>query len=222
MIAKLKEHGCIVIHKCTTVRHAKSSQRMGADIISIDGAECGGHPGETAVGNWVLAASAARQLSIPFIISGGCATGTQLAAALTLGACGINMGTRFIATKEAPVHMNVKQALVNSTEHDTMLVLQSLQNTERVFKNKAAMTLAETERLYPGDKEKILPQVKGMLYKQVFHETGDIDQGIWSCGQSIGLITDVPSCQELLERLVKEAIDALQKGNACIKINSKL
>mmetsp|Transcript_5657 Transcript_5657/g.7879 ORF Transcript_5657/g.7879 Transcript_5657/m.7879 type:complete len:307 (+) Transcript_5657:61-981(+) len=146
-----KENGCYVIHKCVAIRHALTAQRLGADMISMDGFECGGHPGEDDIGNWVLLAQAARKLKVPFVASGGCANGAQLAAALALGAEGMNMGTRFMATKEAPIHPSIKQALVDGDEKATTLVMRSVRNTERVFKNTAAQKVREIENKTPGD-----------------------------------------------------------------------
>lgn len=137
-ILAFKENGIYVIHKCVQVKHALHAQKLGVDCISMDGFECGGHPGESDVGNWVLIPAAAKKLRIPFIVSGGCATGSQLIAALALGAEGINMGTRFICTQEAPVHTNIKLSIVNATENDTTLIMRSFKNTERVFQNPVA------------------------------------------------------------------------------------
>ena len=157
IISFFKANKCIVIHKCVSIRHALSAIKLGADMISVDGFECAGHPGEEDVGNWVLLAQAARKLKVPFIASGGNGTGRQLAAALMMGACGINMGTRFMATKEAAIHENIKNALVKGNETDTMLVMRSLRNTERVFKNPTAIKVAEIEHEKPGDIKAILP-----------------------------------------------------------------
>merc|ERR1719440_1795191 len=145
VIKKLKAAGIFVIHKCVAVRHALTAQRMGADMISMDGFDCGGHPGEEDVGNWVLLAKAGRTLKIPFVASGGNVTGSQLAAALAMGAEGVNMGTAFMATSEAPVHDGIKKALVEATERDTTHVFRSLGNTERVYKNKTAMEVRDIE-----------------------------------------------------------------------------
>lgn len=205
VITKLKEAGIIVIHKCVAVRHALAAQKMGADFISMDGLDCGGHPGEEDVGNWVLLAQAAQELSIPFVASGGCATGQQLAAALAMGAEGVNMGTRFMATKEAPIHQGIKDALVQAKVTDTTHVMRSVSNTERVYKNETAKKVQEIEAKSPGDFDQIYPYVKGENYRKSFQETGDATSSIWSCGQSIGLIKDVPTCAELLETVVSQA-----------------
>lgn len=164
-VKRFKAAGAFVIHKCTAVRHAKTAERLGVDMISMDGFECAGHPGESDIGNWVLLAKAARKLSIPFVASGGCGDGKQLAAALALGAEGMNMGTRWMATTEAPLHDNVKQALVEGDENSTVLVMRSMRNTERVYKNKAAMDVLETERQHPGDFSKISHIIKGENYR---------------------------------------------------------
>ena len=173
-VRQFKAAGSIVIHKCTQVRHAKAAERMGVDCISMDGFDCAGHPGEMDVGNWILFAKAARELKIPFVASGGCADGKQLAAALALGAEGMNMGTRFMATVEAPIHANIKQALVDGDEHSTTLIMRSLKNTERVFNNKTAKKVLEIEAEFPGQFEKIQPWVSGNRYE---HDPGTASTG---------------------------------------------
>ena len=170
-----------------------------------------GHPGEDDVGNWVLLAKAGKNLKIPFVASGGVACGEQLAAAIAFGAEGINMGTRFMATKEAPVHQNIKQALVDTDERGTHHVYRSMRNTERVFKNETTMTVNEIEKEHPGDFSKIAHLAKGLNYKASFQETGDTTSSVWSCGQSIGLIDDVPTCQQLVENIMKEYEVARQR-----------
>lgn len=210
VIKKLKEAGIFVIHKCVAVRHAASAAKMGADMISMDGFDCGGHPGEEDVGNWVLLAQASKELKIPFVASGGCATGTQLAAALAMGAEGVNMGTRFMATKEGPIHQNIKDAIVKAKVTDTTHVFRTLKNTERVFKNDVVMQVQKIEQANPGDFSKIAHLVKGENYRQSFQDTGDAGSSVWSCGQSIGLIDDIPTCAELLERVVSEAEDIIR------------
>lgn len=204
-----KEHGCVVIHKCTSIRHALTAQRLGADLISMDGFECAGHPGESDIGNFVLLAVAARKLKIPFIASGGVGTGSQLAAALALGAEGVNMGTRWMATKECPIHPKIKQALVDGDENSTTLIFRSLQNTERVYHNEAARKVLAAERAKPGDFSVLAPFVKGSLYKESFQVTGDTQSSVWSAGIVMGLIEDIPSCQELVDRMIKEAKDVI-------------
>lgn len=201
----LKEAGVKVIHKCTSVRHALKAQSIGCDAVSVDGFECGGHPGEDDVPNMILLPRAADELDIPFVASGGQADARSLVASLAMGADGINMGTRFIATKEAPVHENVKQAIVAASELDTRLVMRPLRNTERVLTNEAV------ERLLVIEKEKgkdlqftdIIEQVAG-VYPRIMME-GDMDAGAWSCGMVAGLIHDIPTCKELIDRIMAEA-----------------
>lgn len=207
----LKEAGIKVIHKCTSVRHSLKAESIGCDAVSVDGFECGGHPGEDDVGNWVLLPRAAEELKIPFVASGGVGTGSQLAAALALGADGVNLGTRFIATKEAPVHENVKQALVAASELDTRLVMRPLRNTERVLVNAGVETLLEKERTLGKDIkfEDIIGEVAG-VYPKVMVE-GQMDAGAWSCGQVAGLIHDVPTVKELIDRMVSEAEAIIQQ-----------
>ncbi len=207
----LKAAGIKVIHKCTSVRHALKAERIGCDAVSVDGFECGGHPGEDDVPNMILLPRAAEELKIPFVASGGMADGRSLVAALALGAEGMNMGTRFIATKEAPVHANVKQAIVNASELDTRLIMRSLRNTERVINNAGVERLIEIER-QKGDALKIddiMDQVAG-IYPKVMTE-GDMDAGAWSCGMVAGLIHDVPSCAELIDRIMAQADDLIAK-----------
>lgn len=200
-----KKHGIKVIHKCTSVRHALKAQALGCDAISVDGFECGGHPGEDDIPNFILLPRAKEELKIPFVASGGMATGAQLVAALALGADGINMGTRFIATKEAPVHDNVKQAILEATELDTRLVMRGLKNTERVLKNKAVEELVALEK-EKGDQitfDEVAPFVVGK-YKSVMQK-GKMDVGAWSCGMVAGLIHDITSCKELVETIMNDA-----------------
>ena len=207
----LKAAGIKVIHKCTSVRHALKAERIGCDAVSVDGFECGGHPGEDDVPNMILLPRAAEELKIPFVASGGMADGRSLVAALALGAEGMNMGTRFIATKEAPVHDNVKQAIVKASELDTRLIMRSLRNTERVINNAGVERLMQIER-ERGDALKIddiLEQVAG-IYPKVMTE-GDMDAGAWSCGMVAGLIHDVPSCAELIDRIMAQAHELIAK-----------
>lgn len=201
----LKEAGIKVIHKCTSVRHALKAQAIGCDAISVDGFECGGHPGEDDVPNFILLPRAAEELAIPFVASGGMADGRSLVAALALGAEGMNMGTRFIATQEAPVHENVKRAIVAASELDTRLVMRPLRNTERVLSNAAVERLLLKEREL-GDAitfEDILPEVAG-VYPRIM-QSGEMDAGAWSCGMVAGLIHDVPTVQQLIDRTMAEA-----------------
>lgn len=201
----LKEHGIKVIHKCTSVRHSLKAQSIGCDAVSVDGFECGGHPGEDDIPNMILLPRAADELDIPFVASGGMADGRSLVASLAMGADGMNMGTRFIATKEAPVHDNVKAAIVAASELDTRLVMRSLRNTERVMTNAAVERLLEIEK-EKGDSlqfSDVMEQVAG-VYPRIMRE-GDMDAGAWSCGMVAGLINDIPSCKELIDRIMAEA-----------------
>jgi nitronate monooxygenase len=201
----LKAAGIKVIHKCTSVRHSLKAERIGCDAVSVDGFECGGHPGEDDIPNMILLPRAAEELKIPFVASGGMADARSLVAALSLGAAGMNMGTRFIATKEAPVHQNVKNALVAATELDTRLIMRALRNTERVLKNANVDHLLEIER-EKGAKltiDDIHDQVAG-VYPKVMLD-GQMDAGAWSCGMVAGLIHDIPTCKELVDRIMIEA-----------------
>jgi len=222
-IQKFKAAGVTVVHKCVAIKHALTAQRLGADIISMDGFECAGHPGEEDVGNWVLLPKAARALNIPFVASGGVGDGKQLAAALALGAEGVNMGTRFMATVEAPIHDGIKQALVKGQETDTTLVMRSLKNTERVYKNKTAKQVQEIEARDPGNIHAIRHLVSGENYRKSFQETGDPETSVWSAGCVMGLIDDIPSCKVLIERMVQEAQDTIQyRLSNIVTIPSKL
>jgi nitronate monooxygenase len=206
-VPKFKEHGITVVHKCTSVRHALSAERSGVDVISIDGFECAGHPGEDDVTNLILIPAAVRACNIPVLASGGIADGYQMAACLALGAQGINMGTRFMCTKEAPIHDKVKQAIVAAGERDTNLILRTMRNTSRVLKNAVSDEVVAMEK-------------KGAAFEEVRHlvagargrnamKTGEVDTGIVSAGMVVGLIGDIPSCKELIERIVRECREAL-------------
>ena len=212
----LKEAGIKVIHKCTSVRHALKAQEIGCDAVSVDGFECGGHPGEDDIPNMILLPRAADELEIPFVASGGQADARSLVASLSMGAEGINMGTRFIATKEAPVHENVKQAIVNATELDTRLIMRPLRNTERVLNNKAVERLIAKEKGL-GDSikfEDIHGEVAG-VYPKIMLE-GDMEIGAWSCGMVAGLIHDIPTCKELIDRIMSEADEIISQRLADI------
>jgi nitronate monooxygenase len=202
----LKAAGIKVIHKCTSVRHALKAERIGCDAASVDGFECGGHPGEDDIPNMILLPRAAEELTIPFVASGGMADGRSLVASLALGADGMNMGTRFIATKEAPVHENVKRALVEADELQTRLVMRPLKNTERVMTNAAVEEVLRIEREKGASVtiEDIRHLVAGAQGRKVLQE-GDLDAGVWSCGMVAGLIHDVPTCKELIDRIMAEA-----------------
>ena len=206
----LKDAGIKVIHKCTSVRHSLKAQAIGCDAISVDGFECGGHPGEDDVPNFILLPRAAEELEIPFVASGGMADGRSLVAALSLGAEGMNMGTRFIATKEAPVHENVKQALLAASELDTRLVMRPLRNTERVLTNAGVERLLQKERELGANIkfEDIAPEVAG-VYPRILQD-GEMDAGAWSCGMVAGLIHDIPTCKELIDRIMAQAEDIIR------------
>ena len=195
-----------VIHKCTSVRHSLKAERIGCDAVSVDGFECGGHPGEDDIPNMILLPRAAEELSIPFVASGGMADARSLVASLAMGADGMNMGTRFIATKEAPVHENVKQALVDADELQTRLIMRPLRNTERVLNNAATEQVLEIELQKGSDLgiEDIRHLVAGTEGRKVLQQ-GEMDAGVFSCGMVIGLIHDIPTCKELIDRIMAEA-----------------
>ena len=209
-IVKAKARGVVLIHKCVAVRHALSAQRKGVDIISIDGFECAGHPGEDDVPGLVLIPLAVQALDVPVIASGGIGDGRGMAAALALGAEGVNMGTRFCATQEAPIHDNIKQALVNASERDTRLILRSLHNTARVFRNAVSEEVAAAENRPGGCQfEDIRPLVSGARGAAALAE-GNVDGGIITAGQVVGLIRDVPTCDVLISRMVAECRESLR------------
>ena len=201
----LKDAGIKLIHKCTSVRHALKAEAIGCDAVSVDGFECGGHPGEDDIPNFILLPRAAEELKVPFVASGGMADGRSLVAALALGAEGMNMGTRFMATQEAPIHDNVKQALVAASELDTRLIMRALRNTERVLNNAATERVIEKEKKLGAAIrfEDILPELAG-VYPRIMQQ-GEMDAGVWSCGMVAGLIRDVPTVKDLIERIMAEA-----------------
>lgn len=207
----LHEAGVKVIHKCTSVRHALKAESIGCDAVSVDGFECGGHPGEDDVPNFILLPRAAEDLTIPFVASGGMADGRSLVAALALGAEGMNMGTRFIATQEAPVHENVKQAILAATELDTRLVMRPLRNTERVLTNAGVERLLEKERSLGASIsfDDIVSEVGGVYPRVMKH--GDMDAGAWSCGMVAGLIHDIPTVKVLIDRVMQQAEAIVQE-----------
>jgi NADH:quinone reductase (non-electrogenic) len=204
-LPRLKKSGIKIIHKCTSVRHSLKAEAIGCDAVSVDGFECGGHPGEDDIPNMILLPRAADELKIPFVASGGMADARSLVAALALGADGMNMGTRFIATKEAPVHEKVKQAIVAASELDTRLIMRPLRNTERVLNNAAVQRLLEKEHSLGAALkfDDIVKEVAG-IYPKVMID-GDMDAGAWSCGMVAGLIHDIPTCKELIDRIMAEA-----------------
>lgn len=207
LVPMLKDAGVTVIHKCTSVRHALSAQQKGVDIVSVDGFECAGHPGEDDIPGLVLLPAAADKLDIPIVASGGIADGRGMAAALALGAEGINMGTRFLCTEEAPVHRNVKEAIVERSELDTELIFRTLGNTARVASNEVSREVVE--KLNAGAQ---FPEVRDLVSGQrgrKVYENGDIDAGIWSCGLVQGIINDIPTCDEVVTRIANEAADII-------------
>ncbi|WP_242525549.1 NAD(P)H-dependent flavin oxidoreductase [Pseudomonas fluorescens] len=201
---KLKAAGIKILHKCTSVRHALSAERNGVDVISIDSFECAGHPGEDDIGGLVLIPAAVKALSIPVIASGGIADGYGLAAALALGAQGVNMGTRFMLTQEAPIHSGIKESVVKGSERDTVLIFRTLKNSGRVFKNAISEQVVAIERQPGGCTfEDIRPLVAGARGRATL-ESGNVNDGLVWASQSIGLMNDIPTCKELLDRMVRE------------------
>ena len=205
----MKEAGIKVIHKCTSVRHSLKAQDIGCDAVSVDGFECGGHPGEDDIPNFILLPRAADELDIPFVASGGMADARSLVASMAIGAEGMNMGTRFIATEDAPVHQNVKEAIVNASELDTRLIMRSLTNTERVLNNPAVESLMAKAKSFVDDLkcEDIVDEVAG-VYPKVMME-GEPEAGAWSCGMVAGLVSDIPTVKELIDRIMSEAEDII-------------
>lgn len=203
-MAQIKGADIKVIHKCTSVRHALKAEKIGCDVVSIDGFECAGHPGEDDVTSLILIPTTADALNIPIIASGGFGDARGLVAALALGAEGINMGTRFCATQEAPLHENVKKALVDAGEKDTSLIMRSLRNTERVLNNETVTKILEIESKGDTKIEDIVQFISGDVGRKMFEE-GDMESGVMSAGQVMGLIHDIPSCAELIERIGREA-----------------
>ncbi|MEH6583485.1 MAG: nitronate monooxygenase family protein [Halioglobus sp.] len=209
-MASFKAAGVMVVHKCTSVRHALKAQKLGVDAVSVDGFECAGHPGEDDIPNLILLPRAAAALDIPFLASGGIGTGSQMAAALALGADAINMGTRFMCTKEAPIHDNMKQKIVESSELDTALIFRSLKNTARVFKNTVAAKVLEVER-QPGDTDfsDIADMVSGIKGRAAM-DGGNLEEGIWTAGLVTGLIDTIPTCEELINNLMDDCTQVIE------------
>ncbi len=208
---QLKKANIKVIHKCTSVRHSLKAEAIGCDAVSVDGFECGGHPGEDDMPNMILLPRAAEELKIPFVASGGMADARSLVASLAMGADGMNMGTRFMATKEAPCHERVKEAIINATELDTRLVMRPLRNTERVLNNSAVEKLLEKEKELGSNIkfEDIMDEVAG-VYPKVMLD-GEMEAGAWSCGMVVGLINDIPSCKDLIDGIMSEADSLITK-----------
>ncbi|OAR00213.1 hypothetical protein LLEC1_03169 [Akanthomyces lecanii] len=222
IITQLKRAGVTVLHKCTSIRHALSAVKLGVDFLSIDGFECAGHVGESDITNFILLSRARQEIKIPFIASGGFADGQGLAAALCLGASGINMGTRFMCTVEAPLHENIKKTIVKSDENQTALVLRRWRNTSRLFKNKVTEEALKIERTSTtGEFSEVAPYVSGKRGKEVF-SNGDPEHGVWTTGQVMGLIHDIPTCDVLVKRIEKEAETVLNERAALVVPESKL
>jgi NAD(P)H-dependent flavin oxidoreductase YrpB (nitropropane dioxygenase family) len=217
-ISKLKAAGIKIVHKCTTVRHALSAERAGVDIVSIDGFECAGHPGEDDIPGLVLIPIAAKALKIPIVASGGIGDGRGMGAAMVLGAEGVNMGTRFVCTQEAPVHPTLKEVLRQACERDTNLIFRTLNNTARVFKNEISDTVLSIERRPGGCRfEDLKHLVTGTLGRDAW-EHGEVNGGVLTAGMVVGLIDDIPTCAELISRMVKECREHLL--NAVVMANS--
>lgn len=220
-IEKIRSRGAEVIHKCTTIRHAEKAISHGATWISMDGFECAGHPGMADTGGLVLFAMAAkrfREKGIRWIASGGIGNGAQLAACLALGADGINMGTRFMATIEAPIHRNIKKALCEGDNTSTTLILRTLRNTERVYRNEQALAAQKAEASAPGDFKVVREYIAGSKYKESFQTTGNTQDSVWSCGQVMGLIDDIPSCKGLIDDMVSSAAKIIdEQMKSCLR-----
>ena len=211
-MAKLKAAGIKIVHKCTTVRHALSAERAGVDVVSIDGFECAGHPGEDDIPGLVLIPIAAKALKIPLIASGGIGDGRGMAAALALGAEGVNMGTRFVCTQEAPVHATLKQALRQASERDTNLIFRTMNNTARVLKNAISDEVVAMERRPGGCRfEDVRHLVAGARGRESW-ERGDVDGGVLTAGMVVGLIDDIPTCAELIERMTRDCREHLTRA----------
>ncbi|KAI8643039.1 2-nitropropane dioxygenase [Parasitella parasitica] len=221
-IKMFKAANIVVLHKCTSIRHALSAQRLGVDIISMDGYECAGHPGEDDITALILLAKAATKLNIPYIASGGFGDGAGLAAALALGAEGINMGTRFMCTVESPIHNNIKETIVKADERSTALVFRPFRNTSRIFKNSIAVEVNKREQNPNVQFEDVRELVSGARGKQVY-TTGDSEFGVWTAGQVVGIIEDIPTCEVLVSRIVRDAESIVADRLAKMYVpNSKL
>lgn len=214
-IERFKQAGVRILHKCTSVRHALSAERGGVDAISIDGFEAAGHPGEDDVPGLVLIPAAVRALSIPVIASGGFADGRGLAAALTLGADGINMGTRFMLTAESPIHPSIKEAIAAGSELDTKVIFKPFRNTARVFRNAVSEEVVERERQPGATFSDVRSLVAGARGRAAL-SSGDVDGGILWAGQAIGLIDDIPSCEDLIVRIVADCRRQIERAATCL------
>ncbi len=218
---QLKSAGINVIHKCTSVRHAVKAEKIGCDAVSIDGFEAAGHPGEDDVTTMILVPLTRDAIDLPIIASGGLGDGRGLVGALGLGADGINMGTRFVATQEAPVHVNVKQALVDHSERDTRLIMRTLRNTERVMHNPVVDKVLEIESRGNTQIEDIVPFVSGLVGKDML-EQGQMEKGILAAGQTMGFVKDIPTCRELLDRIMTEAQQIIKEKFFQVILNKEI
>ena len=213
-IDKLKGAGIKVIHKCTSIRHAKKAQEIGCDYVSIDGFECAGHPGEDDVTSLILVPRAADELDIPVIASGGFGDGRGLVAALSLGAVAVNMGTRFMMTKEAPIHDKVKEVLLKAKETDTILIERSLRNTMRAWRSELTEKIADMEKK-GATLEELAPLLSGRRSFEYIMK-GEPEQALIACGEVIGLINDIPTVEEVVQRIINEAKSVVEKNCALI------
>ena len=220
-IPALKANGVQIIHKCTSVRHAIAAEKLGVDVISIDGFECAGHPGEDDIGLIVLLPATADAVTVPVIASGGMADGRSLVAALALGAEGVNMGTRFMATRESEVHDNVKRAIVHNTERDTLLLHRHLGNTNRVARNAVSEEVLRIQRDARTTIDDVRELVAGVRGRHNVLLNGDLDGGTWTVGQSQGLVRDVPTCRELVDRIMMQAESILAAGSTRVQGKSR-
>mmetsp|Transcript_33887 Transcript_33887/g.66692 ORF Transcript_33887/g.66692 Transcript_33887/m.66692 type:complete len:335 (+) Transcript_33887:27-1031(+) len=225
-LKQLKDAGVLVLHKSATLKHALKAQAVGVDFVEIAGFESSiaGRTGDDDVGTWVLMAKALEKLSVPVIVSGATGTGRQLAAALAMGAQGVTMGTRFLATQECPIKPQIKDFIADpkNDEFSTTLVLKTFNSSTRVFKNDVAKAILKHEAEGSGDFSRIAPLAKGLRAKDMFLDNGDANDAMWSCGQSIGLIEDIPTCRELLVRLVSQAESCLSAAAGKISLTSSL
>jgi len=215
----LKDGGCIVIHKVPGVKYAKTAERVGVDAVSVVGFETGGHPGMEDVGAVVLIPRTVQAVNIPVLAGGGFATGAGIAAALALGADGVVMGTRFMAVKESIVHDNVKQGMINADETQRTIIQKTIKSPSRVALNAVARQVMELEKEGKG-LEELLPYITGQRSKAVYFD-GDVDGGVWSCGQSVALVEDVPTVQELMQRLFREAEETVARLNRIFDLTQK-
>lgn len=218
----LKDNNVTVFHKCVTLKHALRAEKLGVDCISIDGIECAGHGGEYDTTSLMLLSLCAEQLKIPYLASGGFANGRQVAAALALGASGVNMGTRWMCTVESPIHQNVKEAIVAATENDTVLCLRKFRNTSRLHKNKVSLEVVKIENEKKDVEFKDVAHLMSGKRGQGVYETGDVDAGVWSLGMCAGLIHDIPTCEELTKTIERDVIEVLAKTNALVVNSAKL